>query len=150
MTELTDPTITSTAIVDNADQAAMGREEPRCDHICLRDDGHVERGEPHFYGYELPSPRSLDKYLRRIMASPGWSGSVVIEVTPDEGVSISWRTEEQGKEWEDYGPDATGHTVLTALAVAARDADALGNGHAETPPEPVENSGRDTRPEETP
>jgi hypothetical protein len=29
----------------------------RCDHICLLDDGHVERGEPHFYGYEHPSPR---------------------------------------------------------------------------------------------
>ncbi|MFN2591500.1 MAG: hypothetical protein ABR532_01530 [Candidatus Dormibacteria bacterium] len=31
--------------------------KPKCDHICLKDDGHVERGEPHFYGYELPSPR---------------------------------------------------------------------------------------------
>jgi hypothetical protein len=30
---------------------------PKCDHICLKDEGHVERGEPHFYGYELPSPR---------------------------------------------------------------------------------------------
>lgn len=29
----------------------------KCDHICLLDDGHVERGEHHFYGYELPSPR---------------------------------------------------------------------------------------------
>ena len=29
----------------------------RCDHICLLDDGHVERGEVHQYGYEHPSPR---------------------------------------------------------------------------------------------
>lgn len=34
--------------------------EPKCDHICLKDDGHVERGEPHFYGYEHPSPRRQD------------------------------------------------------------------------------------------
>lgn len=31
--------------------------KPKCDHICLKDDGHVDRGEPHFYGYENPSPR---------------------------------------------------------------------------------------------
>jgi hypothetical protein len=33
--------------------------EPRemCDHICLKDAEHVQRGEPHFYGYEHPSPR---------------------------------------------------------------------------------------------
>jgi hypothetical protein len=35
------------------------RREPRCDHTCLLDDGHVERGEGHQYGYELPSPRGL-------------------------------------------------------------------------------------------
>lgn len=29
----------------------------RCDNICLKDYDHVERGEPHFYGYENPSPR---------------------------------------------------------------------------------------------
>jgi hypothetical protein len=29
----------------------------RCDHICLKDDNHLERMEPHFYGYENPSPR---------------------------------------------------------------------------------------------
>jgi hypothetical protein len=34
-------------------------ETDRCDHICLKDDGHVARGEPHFYGYEVPSPRNL-------------------------------------------------------------------------------------------
>lgn len=69
-----------------------------------------------------PNP---DAYIRRIMASPGWSGSVVIEATQDEGVAIFWRTEEQGKEREDYGPDAVGPTVLDALARAAADADAL-------------------------
>ena len=36
---------------------AKGDEPPRCDHICLLDEGHVERGELHFYGYENPSPR---------------------------------------------------------------------------------------------
>lgn len=34
--------------------------EPKCDHICLLDDGHVERGEHHFYGYENPSPRRFE------------------------------------------------------------------------------------------
>lgn len=29
----------------------------RCDHICRLDDGHVDRGECHQYGYEHPSPR---------------------------------------------------------------------------------------------
>ena len=36
---------------------AKGDEPPRCDHICMLDEGHVERGERHQYGYELPSPR---------------------------------------------------------------------------------------------
>lgn len=31
-------------------------DERRCDHICLLADGHVG---PHFYGYELPSPRAV-------------------------------------------------------------------------------------------
>ena len=35
----------------------------RCDHICLLDDGHVDRGEPHQYGYELPSPRATQADL---------------------------------------------------------------------------------------
>ena len=32
---------------------------PKCDRLCLclKDPGHVERGEPHFYGYENPPPR---------------------------------------------------------------------------------------------
>lgn len=40
---------------------AKGDEPPRCDHICRLDEGHVERGEVHQYGYELPSPRE-DRY----------------------------------------------------------------------------------------
>lgn len=28
-----------------------------CDHICLLDAEHTERGDPHFYGYENPGPR---------------------------------------------------------------------------------------------
>lgn len=44
--------------VSNDDAVAgVPDDVPRCDHICLLDDGHVERGEPHFYGYEIPSPR---------------------------------------------------------------------------------------------
>lgn len=39
------------------DGPMVADETPRCDHICLKDAGHVERGEPHFYGYEIPSPR---------------------------------------------------------------------------------------------
>lgn len=44
---------------DAADAKAADpkHERPMCDHICLLEDGHVDRGEPHFYGYELPSPR---------------------------------------------------------------------------------------------
>ena len=38
-------------------QVGTAKERPKCDHICLLDDGHVDRGEPHCYGYELPSPR---------------------------------------------------------------------------------------------
>lgn len=29
-----------------------------CDHICLKDYDHLDRGEPHFYGYEHPSPHT--------------------------------------------------------------------------------------------
>lgn len=39
--------------------AAADRTVKMCDHICLKDDGHVERDEPHFYGYEHPSPRAV-------------------------------------------------------------------------------------------
>lgn len=40
-------------------KAALPDPRGRCDHICLQDGEHVERGEPHFYGYEIPSPRTL-------------------------------------------------------------------------------------------
>lgn len=76
---------------------------------------------------------TLDGYLRRIMDSPGWEGSVVIEVV-EGGCDIFWRTEKQGKEREDYDPDAKGATVLEALARAAADADALSDsGSLDTP-----------------
>jgi hypothetical protein len=45
-------------VVGDETKAQVGEGRPKCDHICLKDDGHVERGEPHFYGYELPSPRA--------------------------------------------------------------------------------------------
>ena len=69
-----------------------------------------------------PSP---DAYVRRIMASPGWDGSVVIEAFPDGHAEVTWRTEQQGKGREDYAPDAVGPSVLDALSRAAADADAL-------------------------
>lgn len=45
------------------DDARAVDPEPReaCDHICLKDADHVERGEPHFYGYEHPSPRHPER-----------------------------------------------------------------------------------------
>lgn len=44
--------------VDNAPEIGTRDPERLCDHICLLDEGHVERGERHFYGYEIPSPRT--------------------------------------------------------------------------------------------
>jgi len=41
-------------------QASDWSTRKRCDHICLLDDEHVERGEVHQYGYEIPSPRLSD------------------------------------------------------------------------------------------
>lgn len=38
---------------------------PKCDHICLLDAGHVDRGEPHFYGYEMPGPRDGNHWHRK-------------------------------------------------------------------------------------
>lgn len=54
-----DPAQTTSVGSQHADdeRAQVPERTPKCDHICLKDDGHVERGEPHFYGYELPSPR---------------------------------------------------------------------------------------------
>jgi hypothetical protein len=49
---------------------AVPTPEPMCDHICIRDAGHVERGEPHFYGYELPSPRDAVRKLEA--CGRGW------------------------------------------------------------------------------
>lgn len=37
------------------------RDTVMCDHICLKDDEHVARGEPHFYGYENPPPRITER-----------------------------------------------------------------------------------------
>lgn len=34
---------------------APGDRRPHCDHGCLLDDSHVERGESHFYGYDHPT-----------------------------------------------------------------------------------------------
>ena len=34
-----------------------------CGHECLKDNSHVERGEPHFYGYSFPSKSDLRAQL---------------------------------------------------------------------------------------
>lgn len=47
---------------DEAKAVTPELERAKCDHICLLDDGHVDRGELHFYGYELPSPRSFREH----------------------------------------------------------------------------------------
>lgn len=52
---MTDPVISSKA--DANVQARDANPLPRCDHICLLIEGHVEKGTLHQYGYELPSPR---------------------------------------------------------------------------------------------
>ena len=71
--------------------------QPKCDHICLLDDGHVERGEVHQYGYELPSPRQDVDYrvlealrltveyvgLDTLRPSPGWSWYDVLSQRPE-------------------------------------------------------------------
>lgn len=49
--------------MSDAMQANVPEYRRRCDHICLLDDGHVERGETHQHGYELPSPRDASTIL---------------------------------------------------------------------------------------
>lgn len=44
-------------------QATAADQRPYCDHRCLMDEGHVERGELHFYGYTIPSDRSVIERL---------------------------------------------------------------------------------------
>lgn len=50
----------------NKERAIAAQSDPRgeCDHICLKDREHLERGEPHFYGYENPSPRQQRDHAR--------------------------------------------------------------------------------------
>ena len=47
----------STRLAMGDERAVELNPPPQCDHICLLEEGHVENGEPHFYGYEHPSPR---------------------------------------------------------------------------------------------
>lgn len=78
---------------------------PRCDHICLKDDGHVERGEPHFYGYENPSPRRQHDPVRDFLFAlaadvdmPLKGGSLALPTSDRErriyqhGISVGLRT----------------------------------------------------------
>lgn len=37
-----------------------------CGHECLKDNSHVERGEPHFYGYSFPSKSDLRAQLAQL------------------------------------------------------------------------------------
>lgn len=33
-----------------------------CEHRCLKDEDHIERGEPHFYGYlHIPESEQTDR-----------------------------------------------------------------------------------------
>jgi hypothetical protein len=60
--------------------------EPKCDHICLKDDGHVERGEGHFYGYELPSPRQAGGMTYQELAE---FIAIAISEEPN-GMGLTW------------------------------------------------------------
>lgn len=66
----------------------------RCDHICLLDDGHVERGKPHFYGYEVPSPREMHESLWDLLER---FGEIDIRVTQRDGTSHAYHIVEREK-----------------------------------------------------
>lgn len=49
------------------DDPQQKHQERRCDHVCLKDHRHVERGEPHFYGYVNPAPYDeIDRLLAEL------------------------------------------------------------------------------------
>jgi hypothetical protein len=69
-------------MTDFDERAEAATNEAKCDHICLKDAGHVERGEPHFYGYEHPSPRDSEATLA--------IGSARLHVALDHGDEQDW------------------------------------------------------------
>lgn len=64
-------------------QAPTEREE-MCDHICLKPASHVGES-PHFYGYELPSPRRgpVVGYIVLTLTHGRWCDDWDGEVHPD-------------------------------------------------------------------
>lgn len=63
---------------------------PRCDHICLLDEGHVERGELHQYGYELPSPRADAAMVEQVRRERDAFRDIAIG--PEPKVHEGWST----------------------------------------------------------
>jgi hypothetical protein len=63
-----------------------------CDHRCLLDAGHLDRGEPHYYGYTL-----VWKPAGGMVSAPsievGW---IVLEALNAEGLVDGWWVTEQG------------------------------------------------------
>ena len=71
--------------------------EPMCDYICLKDDGHVERGEPHFMGYRLPSPQEAAVTVERLHADLAAAYTVIRRlygISTASGVKLAATPEE--------------------------------------------------------
>jgi hypothetical protein len=73
-------------------------DEPQCDHICLKDEGHVERGEPHFYGYRVPGP--WERYVAMQRERDEFAYKIANSWKP-ENLSLRQRVEELERE-RDY------------------------------------------------
>ena len=97
---------------DEPVKAAESSARRRCDHICLLDDGHVDRGEPHFYGYELPSPRAaLDGTTEADRPTCSTcNGEKKVRLTPGTGSTIG--TCRPGLRQHHRGRPNDGHAVL--------------------------------------
>jgi hypothetical protein len=70
--------------------ASVAEADPRgkCDHICLKDGEHVERGEPHFYGYEHPSPRRAEAENRELRTLIRQLGEQLAHVAAGHGSAL--------------------------------------------------------------
>lgn len=93
---------------------------------------HHRLGSDPVGGMNGTSPNP-DAYVKRIMRSPRWNGSVVIEAFPDGHAEVWWKASEQGRDADKFDADAVGPTVLDALARAAADADSLAEQSVNSP-----------------